>query len=121
MFWTFWCWFWWSRLSIATGGLKVRVPYTARRRLIKVKLRTIFNKTLPHESLNNVTYDFPYLVMQWPASFCSANGTACNGSRFPTISLCTACDHRIVLRTDLKVLTAQIHPSEAQTISTLQY
>lgn len=84
--------------------------------IIKVKLRTIFSKTLPHESLNNVTYDFSYLVMQWPTSFCSANG-----SRFPTISLCTACDHRIILRTDLKVLTAKTHPSEAQTISTLQY
>ena len=30
---TFWYWFWWSRLSSATGGLKVRVLYTTRRRL----------------------------------------------------------------------------------------
>ena len=82
---------------------------------------TIFNKTLPHESLNNLTYDFSYLVMQWPTSFCSANGTACIGNRFPTISLCTACDHRIILLTDLKVLTAQTHPSDNIHSSILDY
>ena len=41
---------------------------------------TVFNKTQPHESMNNVTvsssklvtYDYLHLAMQWPRSFCNS-------------------------------------------------
>ena len=40
---------------------------------------TVFNKTQPYEGMNNVTvsssklvtYDYLYLVLQWPRSFCN--------------------------------------------------
>ena len=79
------CWFWWWGLSTATGGLKVIVVNTIRRRLIKVRLLYSTRRTQPYESMSNVTvssskweaYDFLYLAMQWPMSFCNMAGVTC--------------------------------------------
>jgi len=47
---------------------------------------TVFNKTQPHEGMNNVTvssskletYGYLYLVMQWPRSFCNSINRPCS-------------------------------------------
>ena len=85
------CWFWWWGLSTATAGLKVRVVNTTRRRLIKVRLLYSTRRTQPYESMNNVTvrsskweaYDFLYLAMQWPMSFCNMAGVTCRRQIIP--------------------------------------
>ena len=45
----------------------------------RTESENIFNKTLPHESMNNVTvssskvvsYDYLFLAMQWPRTYCN--------------------------------------------------